>query len=300
VVGLLVWSLGAVPFVQDASAWSARGHRLTALIAYEMLTPSSKARLKSILGTSDLATAALYLDLRKSQLEQTIEGSRRWHFDDRPVCDASATKADYSDYCPGGNCASNQIREHFDVLRDPRSANAERLFAVRVISHLVGDIHQPLHASTHDDVGGNAVKLAGFWKARSKANLHSAWDDDFVDMAFAGRAYKNMTESQIAKMLAAQVTQAQKASWVKGGTARWLQESHALARQTAYGGLPGFACSQDAPDQEPVELSEVYIDNAVALVPEQLKKAGVRLAGILNRALSGGKPAAGEVWVWKP
>jgi hypothetical protein len=297
IVGLLIWSLGAVPLVQDACAWSARGHRLTALIAYEMLTPSSKARLKTILGTSDLATAALYLDLRKTQLEQAIKGSRDWHFDNRPVCNASAAK---TEYCPGGNCASVRIRQHFDVLEDPGRTKAERLFAVRVISHLVGDIHQPLHASNHGDVGGNKVKLAGSWQAGPKASLHTVWDDDFVDMAFAGTDYRNKSELQIAKRLAAQITDAQKQAWVNGGVDRWLQESYKLATQTAYGGLAGFACSDGEQEQERIELSGEYVGKAIAVVPEQLKKAGVRLAGILNRLLSGAKPGPGDVWVWNP
>ena len=296
IVGLLAWSLGAVPFVQDACAWSARGHRLTALIACEMLTPSSKARLKSILGTSDLATAALYLDLRKTQLEQAIKGSRDWHFDNRPVCDASAAKAEY---CHGDNCASARIRQYFDVLGDPDRTKAERLLAVRVVSHLVGDIHQPLHASNHDDIGGNKVRLTGSWKAGPKASLHTAWDDDFVDMAFGGSDDRNKTELQIAKRLAAQITNAQKRAWVKGGVDRWLQESYDLAAHSAYGGLAGFACSDG--EQEPlrIELSGEYVGNAVAVVPQQLQKAGVRLAGILNRRLSGAKPGPGDVWVWK-
>ena len=301
IAGLLAWSLGAVPFVQDASAWSARGHRLTALIAYEMLTPSSKARLKAILGTGDLATAALYLDLRKTQLEQAIEGSRDWHFDNRPVCNAAAAK---TGYCPGGNCASVRIRQHIDVLADPERSKAERLFAVRVIAHLVGDIHQPLHASNHDDFGGNTVKLAGSWQAGPKASLHTVWDDDFVDMAFARADDKNKSERQIAKRLAAQITDAQKAAWVQGSVDRWLQESYQLATQTAYGGLPGFACSDGEPAPERIELSGEYVGKAVAVVPQQLKKGGVRLAGILNRVLSGARlgaqPGPGEVWVRKP
>ncbi len=270
-----------------AAAWGGQGHRLTALIAYQLLAPSAQAQVKAILGSSDLAGASLYLDVHKDELAKAIKGSKEWHYDNRPACAASVPRADY---CAGGHCASVQLRRHALVLADRRNTLADRRFAVQVIAHLAADVHQPLHASDHFDAGGNTVKLTGTWNGR--ANLHSVWDNDFVERAFSGPAYAGQTEAQVAAALAARITAAQKQAWRKGPATAWLQESYGVAVDTAYGRLPGFTCGAANATVEPVTLTDSYIDTAVATIPEQLQKGGVRLAAILNRALSKGVEAS--------
>ena len=64
----------------------------------------------------------------------------------------------------------------------------------------------------------------------------------------------------------------------------WVGESDQLAKEVAYGQLPGFACGADM-EQTRIALSEDYVHQAEAVVEEQLAKAGYRLAYLLNRAL---------------
>ena len=271
----------------DAAAWGAQGHRLTALIAYQLLSPSAQAQVKALLGADDLASASLYLDIHKDELEQAIKGSKEWHYDNRPACASSVPRADY---CPAGSCASVQLRRHSRVLADANSSLARKRFALQVIAHLAADIHQPLHACDHHDAGGNAIKLTGTWNGR--ANLHSVWDNDFVRRAFTSPGFEGRSEPQIAAMLVEQITDEQKHAWRKGPITAWLQDSHAVAVDIAYGLLPGFACSAANVDATLVTLPDDYIDKSVTTVPQQLKKGGVRLAAILNRALSKGVEAS--------
>ena len=49
---------------------------------------------------------------------------------------------------------------------------------VKMLIHLVGDIHQPLHVGGGADRGGNEVKLMWF---RVESNLHRIWDSDMID-----------------------------------------------------------------------------------------------------------------------
>ena len=271
----------------EAAAWGSQGHRLTALIAYQLLSPSAQAQVNAILGPNDLAGASVYLDIHRDELEQAIPGSKAWHYDNRPTCEPNVPRADY---CAGGNCASVQLQRHYRVLVDPGSSLPRKRFALQVIAHLTGDIHQPLHAADHHDAGGNAIKLTGTWNG--KANLHSVWDNDFVARAFASPDFDGQTEPKIAAVMAGQITAAQKQAWRKGPVTAWLQDAHAIAVDTAYGLLPGFACGGANFDAMPVTLGDDYIDRSVAIVPEQLKKGGVRLAAILNRALSKGVDAS--------
>jgi hypothetical protein len=261
-----------------AIAWGDQGHRVTGLVAQRLLTKDAAASIKALMGSNDLGAMALYMDKNKISLENKIHGSKEWHYDDRPVCDAQATKANY---CPDGNCASTQITRNYRVLIDSHSSDDEKRFAVYVLIHLVGDIHQPLHSSDHDDAGGNGIKadftLPNGTKRTNK--LHSAWDTDFVKAAF-----DTSDERVIAQGLVDRYS-TKLADWQKGAAASWLGESYKLATSLAYGKLPNWACpADDFGTDKKVMLDEVYVTEAVGVVPEQLAKGGARIAFLLNRA----------------
>ena len=95
------------------------------------------------MGSDDLATFSLYLDQRKDQLDRDIPGSRQWHYDDVAIC----TTKPYPEYCPQGTCASTQIVQHYRLRSDVHASKGKKQFAVFVLTHLVEDIHQPLHAA---------------------------------------------------------------------------------------------------------------------------------------------------------
>jgi hypothetical protein len=52
-----------------------------------------------------------------------------------------------------------------------------RLKALKYLVHLVGDIHQPLHAGYRDDRGGNQFQLRAFMRG---SNLHAVWDSGLL------------------------------------------------------------------------------------------------------------------------
>ena len=133
--------------VTDAGAWGSKGHRIIGLIAQELLSPKTSAEIEMIMGTADLATFGLYLDDNKDRLDTEVPGSRPWHYDNIPICG----RKPHSEYCPNGSCASTQITRHRDVLADPHESNAHKQLAVWVLTHLIGDIHQPLHAADRDE-----------------------------------------------------------------------------------------------------------------------------------------------------
>lgn len=263
----------------SALAWGAQGHRITGLVAQRLLTPEASAGIKTLMGRTDLGADAMYMDVNKLALEKKIPGSREWHYDDRPVCDAQAAKRDY---CPNGNCASTQITRHYRNLIDQHSTDDERRFAIYVLVHLIGDIHQPLHGSDHDDRGGNDIKVQFTLPSGQKrsTNLHSAWDTDFVKAAFT-----TTDERQIAQALVNRFSSSI-GGWQHGSAARWLKDTYDYSSAFAYSKLPGFACAVDDFGTDKVTLDEDYVKQAVDAVPEQLAKAGARIAYILNRAFA--------------
>jgi hypothetical protein len=268
----------------SAWAWGDQGHRITGLVAESLLTADARAGLRALMGHTDLATMSVFMDRQKDELEQRIPGSRAWHYDNLPVCEPRTPR---TAYCPGGHCASVQITRHYRRLVDPRAPLDERRLAVQVLVHLVGDIHQPLHASDHGDRGGNEVRVSFTLPSgqQRQTNLHAAWDTDFVRSAFATR-----DERQIASNLVAQAGKVAIRAMQKGTVAQWMAESHAMARDSAYGRVPGFACSSEGATDELENarqpLDDRYVAHATGVVPRQLLRAGARIAKLLNRSFS--------------
>src|SRR5215471_19982008 len=203
-VGLMI--LGSV---SDAIAWGSKGHRIIGLIARELLVPKSSAEIAAIMGTADLATLGLYFDLNKDRLEELIPGSRAWHYDNIPICG----RKPHSEYCPNGSCASRQIALHRDILADAHESKARKQFAIWVVTHLIADIHQPLHAADRDDRGGNMIQVRLPWGRN--ANLHGAWDTDFIEHALGGKNEKRVAHELLLKF------DSRKADWQTGTIQAW-------------------------------------------------------------------------------
>jgi len=72
----------------------------------------------------------------------------------------------------------------------------------------------------------------------------------------------------------------QLAHWAKGTTTDWANESHAVAISAVYAGVPA--------DGPPPKLDQAYVDQAGLVIDRQLRRAGVRLATILNDAFRRG------------
>ena len=158
-------------------------------------------------------------------------------------------------------------------LADPKTDPAERLMAFKFVLHFVGDLHQPLHAADNQDRGGNCAPLA--LGGPRTTNLHSYWDTVAVEAI-------EPDADKLAAKLSGEITPAERKAWEKGDAKSWAMESFAIAQTTVYtiGSKPGCAS-----DTAPLTLPEGYDQAAQAAIALQLKKAGVRLALELNRAL---------------
>ena len=256
-----------------AGAWGAEGHRIVGLVADQLLDARSRAALRAIAGDESLAETGLWMDRERDRLRLEQPGSERWHYDNRPVCDPAAGP---QRYCGDGNCASRAYAHARARLGDRALPRAVRLEALRIVVHVLADLHQPLHAADHDDRGGNGVEVRVGRRGRPKP-LHAAWDVDFVK-----RAVRGESEAQFAARLVA-AHRGSLARLEAGDLADWEQESYDLARDYAYGRLPGFACDRAAAGV--VDLPAAYSDGAAEIVAERLARAGVRLAAVLRAAL---------------
>ncbi|NJR71781.1 MAG: S1/P1 nuclease [Gammaproteobacteria bacterium] len=281
-----------------AFGWGAEGHRVTGLMADQMLTPKARIQVNQLLDGGALADAVLFADIYREALKREVPGSDKWHYDNIPVCGKLAEK-----YCEDGHCASAQIPKQFAVLADKSKTKDERAQALKFLIHMVGDIHQPLHAADDYDLGGGR-KTIFMPSGTVPRSLHIAWDVDLVKLLIRG-----MSEADFAKLLIKNHRN-DFSRWMRGSPQSWILDSHGIATRLAYGKLPGFTCGEaDANgkqvglyDGKPwgdtaVMLTEDYVKGAVGVLPVLLARAGARIGGLLNSALDpeGATPPAAVV-----
>ncbi|MFG6464153.1 S1/P1 nuclease [Roseateles sp. DXS20W] len=94
--------------------------------------------------------------------------------------------------CRDGACVIEALMEQTLILRSSGTSPSERLVALKWVVHLVGDVHQPLHAGLAADKGGNGVQLRAFGKG---SNLHALWDSGLIDHRLDGMtAHSGLTD----------------------------------------------------------------------------------------------------------
>jgi S1/P1 Nuclease len=273
-------------FSAPALAWGPEGHRLVGDIAARYLNPQAQAEVTELLrndrladgepsGRRTLGDIANWAD----EIKDFEWGRRRasWHYDDVPLC----APADYSRYCRGGRCASGQLARQLEVLGDSRARPRARNEALKWVVHLIGDIHQPLHAANRRDRGGNQLRVS-FFGVRDNPpygalNLHAVWDVQLLGRLIAERGGERA-------FVSAPIGDADRRAWERGSISDWIAESHALARDRVYAPLP-VAASCGERIAGVVEIGEAYYASAAPVVDLQIRKAGIRLARVLNGAL---------------
>jgi hypothetical protein len=276
---LLLWLAAGLSIGRPAGAWGDQGHEVIGLIAEHYLTPTVHARVQALLATDDSGLtsrdiaheatwADKYRDSDRGGSRHRYYGTRNWHFVDLELDGVDLNRACRDD------CIIDKIEQFRAELRNARIDPAERLLALQFLLHFVGDLHQPLHAADDHDQGGNRkiVSVPGI----GVETLHQAWDTEFVGRLGAGA-------TDIAGRLIARITDEERRQWSRGTPVDWALESFSVAKRHAYGLLP-------PPDGPPegahrYELPESYVADAIGTTAEQLSKAGVRLASVLNQAL---------------
>ena len=294
VIALIPLLLAFVPAL-PAAAWGPVGHETVAYIAQDNLNPAAKAKIAALLeqgaySSMESAQAKPAIQLAASLQPDAlasisnwadhIRESRRetapWHYIDLPIR-KNVTVKDEETYCPDNNCVLNQLQIFEGVLGDESKPKSERLEALKFVVHFMGDLHQPLHCADDSDRGGNEkevrYKAPGHRGHGAKIKLHALWD----------HLIETRTEEdprELATTLEKAIPQDQAAAWTKGDEKDWAFESYQIAKSKIYPGMdPG---AQDYTDNP---LPGDYFDKMRPIVDQQLEKAGIRLAYVLNEIL---------------
>lgn len=237
-------------------SWGVVGHRAIGKIAENHLTPKAKAAVEKLLGTESLAMVSTYPDEIRSY--QQYAYTAPWHYVNVPqgLSYEEFSKALKSTEKPNVykallNCVSD--------LKDPAKTKEEKVFALKFLVHLVGDLHQPMHTGRSEDSGGNGIKVK---LMRKESNLHGLWDSGLID-------YAGMTYNELAKSCD-NVSAQESKQWQKDDVVKWTYESYELSKQL-----------YEEAAQNP-EFDYSYYPKHADIVKKRIAQAGLRLAGILN------------------
>jgi nuclease S1 len=252
--------LSAAP--RPARAWSEPGHRVVAYVAEARLSPAAHRLLHDVLGDRPLADVAAWAD------HQDDRATRPWHYVNVPF---SARGYDASRDCPDGACVVAAIARNAATLRDGTSA-LDRADALRWLVHLVGDVHQPLHAGDGRDRGGTELDVR-FEHRRTPVKLHHVWDAEVLHPLLGSR-----TPREAALQIEGRIRAEDAARWAgELDPVAWADGSAALAR-TIYAEIGAEPRAGAV-----IVLPRSYPRTQRARVEQQLAMAGIRLAAVLDR-----------------
>ena len=232
--------------------WGQKGHRTTAAIAEHYLNRRTKKHLKDLLGEETLVTVSTYADEIKSYSE--FKKYSPWHYVNITLGKTYAVDSKN----PSGDLYM-AIEECKKVLKSEESSKEDKIFYLKFLVHLLGDLHQPLHVGKAEDQGGNKIQVRWF---NDGTNLHSVWDTKMIE------SY-GMSYSELADNYGARDKDKYKAI-SSGSVMDWVNEGRALA-DTVY-----------ASAKVGEKLSYRYQADNFEIITEQLEKGGIRLASILN------------------
>ena len=145
-----LWLTAVVSLLTASSAypWDSKGHQIVAAVAETHLNNTVRKRIKELLpqGTT-LADASTWPDKGGCQIPDMAP----YHYINFPK---DANTYDQQRDCKLRNCIIEAIAWYMQVLKSPDAPRNEKRTALRFVAHLVGDIHQPLHAGFAEDRGG--------------------------------------------------------------------------------------------------------------------------------------------------
>ena len=239
-----------------SSAWGANGHRIVGEIADSYLNANTKRAIAKILGTESIAMASNYADFIKS--DSVYAYVSPWHYVNIPE---SLSKKAVMDFLNGDTSVDAYTKLNFITkqLKIKGLPMADKAFYLKLLIHIVGDIHQPMHTGHAADQGGNMVKL--FWFQES-SNLHRLWDDQLI-------VFQQLSYTEYVKAIN-HASIAELNDWHKFTLKDWLYDSYKAAENI-------YALTKQGE-----HLGYKYNYMFVKTLNTQLLKGGIHLAALLN------------------
>lgn len=234
-----------IPF--STYAWGAKGHKIVAAIAKQSLDKQIVDSIQKYLGTMSFEDASVWMDEVRS--DHSYDYLKPWHY-----VNVEKDKTYVKTKDPE---VVNEIEIAISTLKEKGARDKDKInFALKVIFHLIGDIHQPLHCGYADDKGGNKIEVQFLNKG---TNLHKVWDSEIIEDA--GISLNDCLN------LANELSLKEKKKIQANNVEVWMNESRELLSE-----VYNFE----------TKIKQDYIDKNKPVIEKQLVRAGIRLAMILH------------------
>ena len=238
-------------------AWSRDGHRMSCAIALDVMAPATRTKAFDLL---DIHASEEFLELCfwAERVKASQPETAAWH---KMMLPRNATGLDIGRDCPPPHgCALTRVIQEISTLKSD-APKAERATALRLLMHLIADLHQPLNFGFVEDDGGR--KIAATFIGR-KTTLYDIWETLLFE---ADRIAPGNTLETL--WLAHEVQ-------THPEPLDWAHESYFIMRgaPTGYVGNPGG-----------LDFDATYVRQNRPVAMGQIEKAGVRLGLTLNDAL---------------
>ncbi|TVQ46261.1 MAG: S1/P1 Nuclease [Saprospirales bacterium] len=235
----------------NSFAWGPIGHYTIGQLAEWQMRPSTLEKVNQVLENESIAAVGTWMDQIRS--DTAYDYTRTWHW---------ITTVD-GIYDPSIQEETGDAFSAFltlkENLKSGKLSPKEERDQLRMLIHIVGDLHQPLHVGQPGDRGGNDVPVTFF---NRQTNLHAVWDYHLIEN-------RRMSYSELAAELNRRITPELVKEYESARPADWLVEAAEL-RPYIY----------DIPDN--AEIRYQYIYKHYHIVEERILAAGIRLAKILE------------------
>lgn len=238
--------------VFSSFGWGQNGHRVVGQLAEWHLNKKALKNINAILRQESLPMISTWMDEIRS--DDQYDYATTWHY---------LTVEDGKNYDPSiqekGGDAYSQVQVIIAELKKGDLSARQELEHLKMLVHLVGDLHQPLHVGRGDDRGGNDIEVFYF---NQKTNLHSVWDTQMIES-------QNLSFTELAHHLNRRADKATIRRLQSSDLKDWLTEAQRF-RPLVY----------DLPEDK--RLSYGYNFMNYPIIEDRLLAAGIRLAGLLN------------------
>lgn len=253
----LIIASATVATALTALGWGQKGHDTVAYIAECHLTPEAKAAAEELLAGKSIVYYANWLDNASHTPE--YDYSLTWHYkniDEDQNFDNAILHS-------RGDIV-RALDEQIAILGNKNKSKAQRSLALKMVVHLLGDIHQPMHLGHATDLGGNRWNVKYF---KNNANLHSVWDSRLVE---SGHKW-SYTEWQ--EQIDRATPEEQQIITASSSPSDWARETYEICKEVY----------QKTPKGTNIEYN--YIAEWTPVIEKQFLRGGLRLADVLNKAL---------------
>ena len=248
--------------ITDAYGWGATGHDVVAAIAEQHLTPKAKRKINKLLDGKSIVYYSSWMDnIQNSPYwENGYNKTKTWHYAnvDEGFTYQTMTKNPDGDVVSGLEMLTKEMTENYRNLTD-----SMRVDYLKMIVHMVGDLHCPMHAGRLSDRGGNGTRVKWFGQNTS---LHSVWDSKMIDSA--RKWHYSEWEEQLDR-----TDRKYRKEIMKGSYEEWFNDTVENAA-SLYDYVEELG---DTPN-----LSYQFVYDFSPLLEEQLLNGGYRLAYVLN------------------